>query len=115
MASTTAVHHPPTAPPPANDELDDLFGCNVNLDDVFRDVDTNMRAPEQPSQPSKDKNNIGRQVDSLGIDEAVKVEKKRAPVAKLDEARYHELSTAAYSDWRAELVLGFSRRRGYRS
>ena len=92
MSSTTTAHRPPTAPAPANDELDDLFDYNVNLDDVFRDVDTNMRAPEQPPKPSKAKNNSkSRHVDSLGIDEAVKVEKKRAPVAKLDEARYHEL------------------------
>ena len=111
MSSTTAAHHPITAPP-ASDELDDLFDYNVNLDDVFRDVDTNMRATEQLSRPSKAKNNSSRHVDSLGIDEAVKVEKKRAPVAKLDETRYHELPTTIYSDWRAQIGLGYCLRRG---
>ena len=83
MSATTAI---PPAAPPAGDELDDLFDYNVNLDDVFRDVDTNMNVPKETSYFSRAKDTVN--VDSLGIDEAVKIERKRAPVAKLDEARY---------------------------
>jgi replication fork protection complex subunit Csm3/Swi3 len=86
MATTTA--NPPAAPA-AGDELDDLFDYNVTLDDVFRDVDTNMHAPTAPKPtaiPSRTKNN-SHKIDSLGIDEEVKVQRKRAPIAKLDEER----------------------------
>ncbi len=81
--ATTAAN-----PPAARDELDDLFDYNVTLDDVFRDVDTNMHAPTAPKAtaiPSRTK--IGSKIDSLGIDEEVKVQKKRAPIPKLDEDR----------------------------
>jgi len=87
MATTAA--NPPAAPAAAGDELDDLFDYNVNLDDVFRDVDTNMQAPtaSKPTAiPSRTKTSSSK-VDSLGIDEEVKVQRKRAPVAKLDEDR----------------------------
>jgi len=85
MATTAA--NPPAAPA-ARDELDDLFDYNVTLDDVFRDVDTNMHAPTAPKPttiPSRSK--PSQKVDSLGIDEEVKVQRKRAPIAKLDEER----------------------------
>lgn len=85
MATTTA--NPPAAPA-AHDELDDLFDYNVTLDDVFRDVDTNMQAPtaqKATAIPSRTKSS--QKVDSLGIDEEVKVQKKRAPIPKLDEDR----------------------------
>lgn len=85
MPTTTA--NPPAAPA-ARDELDDLFDYNVTLDDVFRDVDTNMQAPTAQNAtaiPSRTK--PSQKIDSLGIDEEVKVQKKRAPIPKLDEER----------------------------
>lgn len=79
----------PVAAPVPRDELDDLFDYNVTLDDVFRDVDTNMHAPTAPRAtaiPSRTKKD-SHKVDSLGIDEEVKVQRKRTPIPKLDEER----------------------------
>ncbi len=73
-----------TAAPPA-DDLDDLFDYGAGIDDVFRDVDTNMNVPPKPeSRPVKRGGETGM---GLGIDEEIKVAKKRQPVAKLDETR----------------------------
>ena len=65
------------------DDLDDLFDYDVG--DVFRDVDTNMDIPtsEKTIARAEGKENGA----GLGIDEEVKVTKKRAPVPKLDENR----------------------------
>ena len=70
------------APAPA-DDLDDLFDYDVG--DVFRDVDTNMDIPTSGKAIARTEgkeNGAG-----LGIDEEIKVTKKRAPVPKLDENR----------------------------
>lgn len=74
---------------PPGDDLDNLLDEDMTLDDIFKDVDTDMRASKPSSFPvrSKEKNHN----DILGIDEAVKVEKKRAPIAKLDQERYTSL------------------------
>ena len=65
------------------DDLDDLFDYDVG--DVFRDVDTNMDMPtsEKTIARTEGKENGA----GLGIDEEIKVTKKRAPVPKLDENR----------------------------
>lgn len=71
-------------PPVLVDDLDNLFNYEVN-DDLFRDVDTNMDvAPKQPPISRTDK---GPFDSGLGLDEEIKVTKKRAPIAKLDEGR----------------------------
>ncbi|KAK4695410.1 replication fork protection complex subunit TIPIN/Csm3/Swi3, partial [Lecanoromycetidae sp. Uapishka_2] len=76
---TSARNGPPT---PA-DDLDDLFDYDVS--DVFRDVDTNMDAPTRSKALS---NGDGKENGAgLGIDEEIKVLKKRAPIPKLDESR----------------------------
>ena len=84
MAATTAVR---PAAGPAADDMDDLFDYNANLDDIFRDVDTNMNAPSRATNavppPAGRANSVG-----LGIDEEIKVRKARRPIAKLDEDRY---------------------------
>ena len=71
----------PTVP---GDELDDLFDFDVPTD-IFKDVDTDMDVPRSAKAPLLDagKGNGG----GLGVDEEIKVNKKRAPVAKLDEDR----------------------------
>ncbi len=70
-------------PVPAADDLDDLF--NYDVGDAFRDVDTNIdvSAPQEPASGARGKENVA----DLGIDEEIKVIKKRAPVPKLDENR----------------------------
>ena len=65
---------------PLIDDLDDsLFDYDV--DDAFRDVDTNMDVPAVRAKSKEDG-------AGLGIDEEIKVTKKRAPIPKLDENRY---------------------------
>ncbi|KAL8714999.1 MAG: hypothetical protein Q9220_000956 [cf. Caloplaca sp. 1 TL-2023] len=67
-----------------HDDVDDLFDYNVNMQDIFRDADVEMELPERPQAIESKTNN---DVRGLGIDEEVKVTKKRQPVPKLDEAR----------------------------
>ena len=73
------------APPVQTDDVDDLFDYEVP-DDIFQDVNPSMDAPPKPAKaPFGDgKTNGG----SLGLDEEIKVTKKRAPVPKLDEERF---------------------------
>ena len=85
MATVTAA--PPAASAAPADDMDDLFDYNVNLDDIFNDVDTNMNLPARSTNagppPAGRVNSVG-----LGIDEEIKVRKTRQPIAKLDEDRY---------------------------
>lgn len=66
------------------DEFDDLFNYSVDMQDVFLDANVTMDAPvdEQPAPTKSRDENLG-----LGIDEEVKVTKRRASVPKLDENR----------------------------
>lgn len=80
---------PPTTNRPAaasTDELDDMFDYNVDIDDVFRDVDTNMNVPARAASvaPNPTQRNGGA---GLGIDEEIKIVKARKPIPKLDEDR----------------------------
>ena len=70
--------------PPVNDDLDDLFNYEVD-NDLLQDVDTNMNVPARGGSHTHDGN--GTLKGQLGLDEEVKVTKKRAPIAKLDEDR----------------------------
>ena len=73
-------------PAVAADDLDDLFDYDVPAD-IFQDVDTNMEVPQRPAKaPLGDAGRVN--IGGLGIDEEIKVTKKRAPVAKLDEDRF---------------------------
>ena len=65
------------------DDLDGLF--DHDLAHVFRDIDTNIDAPSGVKDIVDGSRMESR--DSLGLDEEVKVAKKRAPVPKLDENR----------------------------
>lgn len=64
------------------DQINDLFDYDVGLDDILQDVATtsNTNAPKQ--YPAPDGSGL-----RLGLDEEVKVSKRRQPVAKLDENR----------------------------
>lgn len=67
------------------DALDRLLDHPSEERDVFRDVDTNMDVSARRKMPI-----ASQAIDSafgLGIDEEVKISKKRKPVAKLDENR----------------------------
>ena len=67
------------------DDLDDLYNYDIDADDAFRDFDADLTVPK--SKETSKKPNAGTVDDVLGIKGEVKVAKKRAPVAKLDEAR----------------------------
>ena len=65
---------------PLVDDLDDsLFDYDVG--DAFRDVDTNVDVPVVKGERKEDG-------AGLGIEEEIKVTKKRAPIPKLDENRF---------------------------
>lgn len=77
--------------PPIDDIDDSLF--NYDVDDAFRDVDTSMDVPlgQKPAIRTDGKKNGA----NLGIDEEIKVTKKRIPVPKLDENRFAPIEAAA--------------------
>lgn len=69
----------------AGDALDDLLDYNVNQNDIFRDVDTNMDVlSRRKASPGAD---ISTSIPGIGIDEEIQVKKKRKPIPKLDESR----------------------------
>jgi replication fork protection complex subunit Csm3/Swi3 len=69
---------------PSFDDNDDLFN-SADIDEIFREVDTSTKIDIHDTKPSKnDSKDLGA---TLGIDEEVKVTKKRKPIAKLDDAR----------------------------
>ena len=70
-------------PVPAADDLDALF--NNDVANILGDVDTNANNPIHLKAAGRQNGN-GNSA-GLGIDEEIKVTKKRAPVAKLDEQR----------------------------
>ncbi|KAL8849302.1 MAG: hypothetical protein Q9221_005712 [Calogaya cf. arnoldii] len=72
----------PTGTNPAAEEMDDIH--DYTMTDVFRDIDVNMDAPSA-KQAAQLKPKGGN--DGLGLDEEIKVARKRQPVAKLDEDR----------------------------
>ena len=85
--------------------MDDLFDYNVNLDDIFNDVDTNMNVPARATNaapPATGRvNSVG-----LGIEEEIKVRKTRQPIAKLDEDRYIKHGLTVHSlGWIVRVTL----------
>ena len=77
--------------PPIDDIDDSLF--NYDVGDAFRDVDTSMDVSlgQKPAIRTDGKKNGA----NLGIDEEIKVTKKRVPVPKLDENRFAPIEAAA--------------------
>lgn len=66
------------------------YDVSDNDDDPFREIDTTLHDPTNKSNGTKRKatgTDNKENTDLLGLDEEVKIVKKRKPVAKLDEAR----------------------------
>ncbi|KAJ5389325.1 Chromosome segregation in meiosis protein 3 [Penicillium cataractarum] len=68
------------APSPGN--VDDLFDYDAGLDEIFKDNPTTASNADASKPATGDPTALG-----LGLDEEVKVTKKRQPAPKLDEAR----------------------------
>ncbi|KAL8729549.1 MAG: hypothetical protein Q9166_004629 [cf. Caloplaca sp. 2 TL-2023] len=66
------------------DDSGDLFNYSLDVENIFRDVDTNMDAPTKKQISRADTKDPGPE---LGIDEEIKLVRKRQPVPKLDEDR----------------------------
>jgi len=66
------------SPEATPDDLNDLFDYDIGLEEIIPDTTATTNA----SKPSVPGDSAG-----LGLDEEVKVTKKRHPVAKLDETR----------------------------
>lgn len=77
----TAAAGPSTNGIPDDDELDAILNGTFNGQDIF-DV-SNLEPETQPSRPSKP----AADDSGLGIDEEIKVVKKRVPIPKLDDNR----------------------------
>ncbi|KAL1963302.1 hypothetical protein VTN77DRAFT_8525 [Rasamsonia byssochlamydoides] len=81
------------APPPNHreqsevhsaDDIDDLFDYDVGLDEVLNSISTESN--RAGGDAIKESTTAGSG-PSLGLDEEVKVSRKRQPIAKLDESR----------------------------
>ncbi|KAI9681818.1 MAG: chromosome segregation in meiosis- protein [Trizodia sp. TS-e1964] len=66
--------------PPA-DELDDLFDYDIDANELFREIDTSILSSKNREAPSS------RPGVELGIDEEVKVARKKRVTVKLDEEK----------------------------
>ncbi len=69
-----------------DDDNDSLYDYNPNIDEIFREIDTSTKIDiNDTSKPKKDSKDSGT---ALGLDEEIKITKKRKPIAKLDDRRY---------------------------
>ena len=83
------------ADPVTENTVSDLLNYDVSDDDdddPFHDVAANRPSRDDKAtlspRAAKRKATADKENDVLGLDEEVKVVKKRKPIAKLDEARY---------------------------
>lgn len=67
------------------DDIDDLFDYDVGLDEVLNSISTEPN--RAGANTTKEFTTSASSGPSLGLDEEVKVSKKRHPIAKLDETR----------------------------
>ena len=97
------------ADPITRNTVSDLLNYDVSDDDgLFKDIDEALRVgddkPTISPRAVKRKTDNGKENDILGLDEEVKITKKRKPIAKLDETRFvllamillHGLSVCRY-------------------
>lgn len=81
------------ADPITKNTVSDLFNYDISDDDdPFKDIDEALRVRDDKHTLSpramKRKADIDKENDILGLDEEVKITKKRKPIAKLDETRF---------------------------
>lgn len=64
-------------------EINDLFDYDIGLDEAFNPTNAESSVKTLNAAPDAEQTGLG-----LGLDQEVKVAKKRQPVPKLDESRY---------------------------
>jgi replication fork protection complex subunit Csm3/Swi3 len=74
---------PPARDIPDDDELDAILNGTLDGQDIFDISNVQAQTQEPASRPQKQRANES----GLGIDEEIKIVKKRQPVPKLDESR----------------------------
>jgi len=68
------------------DEIDEVLGYDAEMEEIFsalHNPDNNER-----HEPARERVAPPFEPENLGIDEEVKIAKKRKPIAKLDSSRY---------------------------
>lgn len=73
-------------------DIDDLFDYDAGLDEVLKNLPS---AQDKETSETENNNNDADATKVLGLDADIKPTKQRAPIAKLDEARYVVLAIAA--------------------
>lgn len=73
--------------------VSDLLNYDISDDDdPFKDIDETLKVRDDKSalspRAAKRKAEDDKENDILGLDEEVKITKKRKPIAKLDETRF---------------------------
>jgi replication fork protection complex subunit Csm3/Swi3 len=66
-------------------DIDDLFDYDAGLDDVIKNLPS---AQNKETSQTENNNDDADATKVLGLDADIKPTKQRAPIAKLDEARY---------------------------
>lgn len=75
-----------------DNDLDSIFDLDLDNNDLFREIDTSIQAPEISTLKRKAAHlDDDGDDDALGLNTQIKVKKQRQPVAKLDDARYDML------------------------
>lgn len=92
------------ADPITKNTVSDLLNYGVSDDDdPFKDIDETLRVRDDKStlspRAAKRKAEDDKENDILGLDEEVKITKKRKPIAKLDETRFVTLAISSYIPW----------------
>jgi hypothetical protein len=92
------------ADPITKNTVSDLLNYGVSEDDdPFKDIDETLRVRDDKGtlspRAAKRKAEDDKENDILGLDEEVKITKKRKPIAKLDETRFVMLAISSYMPW----------------
>lgn len=80
---------------PQRDDLDALFEVDQGMDDIFDTVRRDQAAEKNGARALQNEVQYGRKrTDAANdVDEEIKITKKRAPIAKLDDTRWVRIET----------------------
>jgi hypothetical protein len=78
----------PEVEPPQRDDLDALFEVDHDMDDIFSAVRREKAAEANGENMRQGEVTYGKKRKEADDDEEIKITKKRAPIAKLDDTRY---------------------------